>query len=101
MPIFTSAVDGVLCLEFGAGDIFVTTARTADSKTDNAVAFLRPDEPGQIGDWTDKYSGKSSVDPEIDVASCMIFNKVESIDVVIQALQVVRANLVTLGQSAG
>jgi len=84
--------NGILVLEFGTGDILVNTTKPdEEAKYDTGLAFM-PQEPHEIGAPRPEMAGKR-ID-EIPVRVHMTFSRVESVDVVIEALQVVRRGLI-------
>jgi hypothetical protein len=72
-------------LEFGHGDIEVAPALLQTDEVVGAVCFFQRETVNTIGEHTD-YEPNKTVDVE-DTPVRMIFDKVESIDVVIWALQ--------------
>lgn len=83
MPI-ENAENGNVVMLFGSGDIRVSAGATADTMDAGTVCFFRK-EPGPIGGFT-PLEKPVTVSPE-DIPVYMIFEKTESIDVVIDALQ--------------
>lgn len=78
--------DGVYILEFGTGDIAINNAYQCNDETEllNEVNFCQG-ETGEIGRNLEDNIGKTSDD--LGVAVRMIFNKAESVQVVIDALE--------------
>ena len=73
-------------IEFGHGDICVTPAKRKDNK--NVALLFANVEPGEIG----RHVPADKWDPT-SVDAVMIFNNVESIDVVINALKAAKKML--------
>lgn len=72
-------------LEFGSGDIEVMPGLLDTDNTVGAVCFMRKQEATPIGTRTEYSPHKKAEVEETPVR--MVFNKVESIDVVIRSLQ--------------
>jgi hypothetical protein len=89
MPIYEG--DGSLILHFGRGDVAVVTGRNTEKDYEDELCFVRQSEH-EIG---------APVDPELagkatDVVDCpvrLVFDNVESLDVVIEELQKLRAKM--------
>lgn len=75
--------DGIMVLEWGYGDIWVVAARVVETNQP-AVCFLEG-QPGEIGRELPEAKGKP--DTELGVRLRFIFNKPESIDIIIEELQ--------------
>lgn len=94
MPIHKNitlwGTDNVTLLEFGKADINI-----ADSKGETYTAVLFKNEQGEfIGAETEKYKGQTSTEYAPDVV--MFFDNTESIDVVIEKLQLAKEQLLSL-----
>ena len=82
---------GVMIAEFGSGDILVGGGFLVDSKIP-CVSFMQQ-EPGEIG----RYGKKVGLDTDLNVKVRFIFNKIESIDIVIEQLEMAKKQF---GESA-
>lgn len=78
--------NGVTILEFGDGDIFVGGGYLVERKTPS-VSFMQ-NEKGEMGREWPEAIGK--IDTDLNVKVRMIFNKIESIDIVIEQLQIAK-----------
>ena len=79
---------------FGTGDIAICVGRDADgdpNAPENEVVLVRAN-PHEIGEWTLAFDGKTS--DEVDAPIRMVFDKVESVNVMIERLHAVRSNLI-------
>jgi hypothetical protein len=83
MPI--TKIEESVQLEFGSGDIEVMPGLLATDSSVGAVCFLQKQEATPIGTHTDYEPYKVAEIEETPVR--MVFNKAESIDVVIRSLQ--------------
>lgn len=82
MPIIN--YKGQLQIEFGTGDIKVSPGLLQMDGPCGVVVFHEYNEPREIGEWEE--SDRKIADPE-ETPIRMTFDKTESIDVVIWALQ--------------
>ena len=79
-------------LTFGTGDILVSN--TKDSKEDKVrtgVSFMQQNPPREIGEEAPEQIGENVYESDSEVF--MRFEKVESVDVVIEALENIRQDL--------
>lgn len=98
MPIEES--NGCTTAQFGNGDIAICVGRPTEGPPDaprNHVVLVR-DVPNKIGEWTAAYDGKSH--DEVDAPIRMIFDSVDSVDVMIERLQQVKKELTGEADSA-
>lgn len=86
MPIYSVGNEGNKELYFGTGDIKVSSGWSKDDST-IGVLVLRQQEPNPIGNYV--YNEKEEVN-EGEAPVRMIFNKVESVDVLIERLETVK-----------
>ena len=89
MPAYLAS--GSLILRFGEGDIAICTARAADSPYANEIAFAENHEPRPIGSANPEHIGRSTADLACPVR--LVFDRVESVDVLIGQLQALRAGM--------
>lgn len=76
---------------FGTGDILVSTVKqSAEMTYENSVSFSKY-EKHPVGTTHEELIGKSL--EEVDCHALMIFEKRESLDVVIEALQFIREQM--------
>ena len=73
-------------LEFGSGDIEVAPGLLTADDIVGAVCFFQRETPNPIGEKSDYFKPYQVVDLK-DTPVRMLFEKVESIDVVIRALE--------------
>jgi hypothetical protein len=91
MPIIEGTV-GETIIQLGDGDVLVCTARQPENSFDNEVCFVR-DEPHPVGDYSEKYAGGNTTTADIDCPVRIQFTKAESVDVLIERLSKVRAQM--------
>lgn len=84
MPIIKDE-KGNVQLQFGTGDIYVSPALLEYHEVCGAVCFFQREDENDIGAHVD-YEPNRIVEPEF-IPVRMSFDKIESIDVVIWALQ--------------
>ena len=86
MPIYSVGNEGNKEIHFGTGDIKVSSGW---SKNDNSIGVLvlRQQEPQPIGGYV--YNREEEVN-EGEAPVRMIFNKLESVDVLIERLEIVK-----------
>lgn len=95
MPIYEAA--GSLILHFGHGDIAVCNGRNAEKDYEDEICFIRQ-EPHRIGESGDGLIGQ--VTDAVDCPVRFIFDKVESLDVVIEELGKLREKIMARGAEA-
>jgi hypothetical protein len=83
-------------LIFGTGDIRVNPTRPEDSEFENGISFAADTECREIGSHHSDQAGKR-ID-EVDTHVHMIFENIESLDVVIEELQGIRGRMVEASQ---
>lgn len=88
MPIYEAAKS--LVLHFGYGDITVANGRNAEKDYEDEICFVRQ-EPHAIGEENAALIGKAT--DAIDCTVRLIFDKIESLDVVIEELQRLREKM--------
>lgn len=76
----------------GDGDVLISTARQPGAEFDNEVCFVR-DAPHEIGSYTQKYADGQTTTADIDCPVRIQFYKPESVDVLIERLSEVRAQM--------
>jgi hypothetical protein len=89
MPIYEAASS--LILHFGHGDIAVCNGRNVEKDYEDEIVFVRQ-EPHEIGASGDELIGKAT--EAIDCPVRFIFDKVESLDVVMDELGKLRKKMV-------
>lgn len=102
MPFHES--EGVNIIEFGQGDIVVAPGWIDEPEENKGCISLVPQKPRPIGTtkkaWPGFDEGECPLDTMVGVHTRMVFTKVESIDVVIDALNQVKKNMLTEGGEA-
>lgn len=89
-------IEGVTICEFGTGDIGVSTAKYADGK--QFIYFANQKAPiTPIGSDISENYGKTSDETGIDVS--LEFTKVESVQVLIDALERLKAHMIEIGSN--
>jgi hypothetical protein len=88
MPIVTK--DNTKYLQFGYGDIFVGEAKDSETGMTYGVAFVLS-EPRDIGAEWNEVKGLTL--DQLDTHVIMQFDKIESLDVVIETLQDIRKTM--------
>lgn len=81
-------VENVTLVEFGKGDVIV--AITKFKKRNVGVCFTNLDHPQRIGSFVDTTATNTN---ELGIDAILTFTDVNSIDVVLQALQIARKEL--------
>lgn len=89
MPIYNAA--NSLILHFGHGDIAVCNGRNVEKKHEDELCFVLQ-EPHAIGASGDGLIGQAT--DTVDCPVRFIFDKVESLDVVVDELLKLRAKMV-------
>jgi hypothetical protein len=93
MPVYEAA--GSLVLHFGHGDIAVCNGRNVEKEQEDEICFVRQ-EAHSIGESADdELVGKAT--DTVDCPVRFIFDKVESLDVVVDELLKLRAKMVKVG----
>ena len=94
------SINGKSYLEFGAGDIGITSGRILyDEKEVIGVIEFTEQEPTEIG-FTKKLEEDDESKLE-DVPVIMTFSKIESIDVVIEQLERCKEGMINLTNTLG
>jgi hypothetical protein len=88
MPIYKAA--GSLVLHFGHGDITVGSGRNIEKDYEDELCFVRQ-APHKIGEQNEEVIGRAT--DAIDCPVRFVFDKIESLDVVIEELQKLRAKM--------
>ena len=87
-------------LEFGEGSIFgVVTSLPETPEMLNVVAFGRTSGKYEVGELIHEYIGKDVL--SLDTHVVMIFNKIESLDALIENLSLMRESMLRHQQDAG
>jgi hypothetical protein len=89
MPIYEAA--GSLVLHFGHGDIAVCNGRNVEKAHEDEICFVRQ-EAHSIGESADAELAGQSTD-KIDCPVRLVFDKLESLDVVVDELLKLRAKM--------
>lgn len=89
MPAYQSGQS--ICLHFGWGDIGVCLGRNVTKSFEDELVFS-PSTPHVIGEPTTELEGKTT--DEIPAPVRMIFENVESLDVVVDQLNLLRQKIV-------
>lgn len=84
-----------LLFEFGHGDIGVSPGLAED----HVVVAFNHIQPREIGSCLEEDKGKTLTTDDIQPIGLFLFDKVASIDVVIEALQVAKVHLENLYRS--
>jgi hypothetical protein len=82
-------------LEFGTGDILVSIAKLNDNQYDNCLCFS-PQDPGPVGVEYPEHIGKTA--EELKTKVMMVFNSVESLQVVTHFLDIIKEQMLREGQ---
>lgn len=88
MPIYPDKA-GTLVIDMGIGDIAVYRCRPVDSQMENEIAF-------SVADSTHEIGSEAPVEPGTLTDGCAVrihFRKPESVQVVIDALVIVKASM--------
>lgn len=93
MPIIKGD-NGETVVQFGDGDVLICASRQQGQTVENEISLVR-DEPHPIGEYTEKHMGKTTAD--IDCPVRLQFAKSESVGVLIERLQHVKAQLEAAG----
>jgi hypothetical protein len=96
MPIYSVGNEGNKEVHFGTGDVKISSGWLKDDMSVGVLILRQHDEPKGIG-----YLEEHLPPEEIEVGQApvrMIFNKVESIDVLIERLEKVKEHM-TLGRN--
>ena len=80
-------------LIFGTGHIIVGIAHPPDSDLDNTLALAEQDQSYPIGDEVPNSKGRNTIEISNGNVVELTFNKIESVDVVIEALNRIKENL--------
>ncbi len=94
MPIYEAA--GSLVLHFGHGDIAVATGRNVEKDFEDELCFVRGQEAHPIGEETPDLIGKQT--DSVDCPVRFIFDKIESVEVVIEKLLDLRWKMIEAGR---
>ena len=89
MPIYEAA--NSLIVHFGHGDVLITTGQNVEKPFSDELCFLR-DTPHEIGEHQEGQPGQRT--DELDCPLRFVFDKTESIDVLIERLETLRAMIV-------
>lgn len=93
MPIITGD-NGETIVQFGDGDVLISTAKQWGADFDNEIALIR-DEPKEIGATTQKHHGRLTNYTDCPVR--LQFTKTASIDVLIERLECVKSQMEAAG----
>ena len=78
--------DSIQLFEFGYGDILIAAGTLKDTGVPT-VSFIQQ-EPGEVGRYIDTSSKRKDID--LDVRARMIFTRIESIDLIIEQLDIAK-----------
>lgn len=84
--------NGETVIYLGEGDVLISTGRAIESKYENEVIFSQDDKARPIGTFTEKHVGELSTVLQNPVR--LQFLKVTSLDVLLERLHKVRAQMV-------
>jgi hypothetical protein len=96
MPIYKDDF-GSTVVHMGHGDVIVSRGRSQDKEHEDELLLFQSHRTGSInekmpqGEWDERYAQKSSADLHIPVR--IIFDKIESIDAIIETLQELKEGL--------
>lgn len=93
MPIITGD-NGETVVQFGDGDVLISTAKQWGADFDNEVALIR-DEPKEIGESTQKHVGRLTNYTDCPVR--LQFTKSASVGVLIERLEKVKSQMEQAG----